>query len=41
MKAELVLMGKHVDMALRAHRRTLVAILYASLALVMAACWFG
>lgn len=40
MRAELVLMGKRIDMAPRAHRRTLVAILYASLALAMAACWF-
>jgi len=41
MKADLVLMGKRIDMAPRAHRRTLVAILYVSLALAMAACWFA
>jgi len=41
MRAELDLMGKRIDMAPRARRRTLVVILYASLVLIMGACWFG
>ena len=41
MRAELVLMGKRVDMAPRTNRRVLVAILYASLAAAMAGCWFA
>lgn len=40
MNAELVLFGKRVDMANRRRRRTLVILLYASLAVLMAACWF-
>ena len=36
MKAELVLMGKRVDMAPQARRRTLVILIYAALALLMA-----
>lgn len=36
MKAELVLMGKRVDMAPQAHRRTLVVLIYATLALLIA-----
>jgi len=37
MKAELVLMGRRVDMAPRVHRRTLVVLIYATLAVLMAA----
>jgi len=40
MNAELIFFGKRVDMAPRHRRRTLVILLYASLALLMAACWF-
>jgi hypothetical protein len=36
MRAELVLMGKRVDMAPQVHRRTLVVLIYATLALLMA-----
>ena len=41
MKAELVLMGKRVDMAPRASRRALVIFIYAGLAALMAALWFA
>ena len=36
MKAELVLMGRRVDMAARVHRRMLVVLIYATLAMLMA-----
>jgi hypothetical protein len=39
MKAELVLMGKQIDMAPRAHRRTLVVVIYATLAVFMVCLW--
>ena len=39
MRAELVLMGKRLDMAARIHRRTLVVSIYAGLAMLMAALW--
>lgn len=39
MRAELVLMGKRVDMAPRASRRTLVVLIYAGLAALMAGLW--
>ncbi len=39
MRAELVLMGKRLDMAARVHRRTLVVSIYAGLAVLMAALW--
>jgi hypothetical protein len=41
MRAELMLMGKRVDMAPRAHRRTLVVLIYATLAAAMAGLWFA
>jgi hypothetical protein len=37
MKAELVLMGKRVDMAPQMHRRALVVLIYSALAVLMAA----
>jgi len=40
MRAELILMGRRVDMAPRSHRRTLVVLIYAALALAMAGLWF-
>jgi hypothetical protein len=40
MRAELVLMGKRVDMAARARRRALVVGIYAALAALMAVLWF-
>ncbi len=40
MRAELVLMGRRVDMALQARRRTLVVLIYAAMALLMTAMWF-
>lgn len=39
MRAELVLMGKRLDMAARVHRRALVVSIYVGLALLMAALW--
>lgn len=39
MRAELVLMGKRLDMAARIHRRALVVSIYAGLTLLMAALW--
>lgn len=39
MRAELVLMGKRLDMAARVHRRVLVVSIYAGLAVLMAALW--
>ena len=39
MKAELVLMGKRIDMAPRAHRRTLVVLIYLMMALLLACLW--
>ena len=41
MKAELVLMGKRVDMAPQTHRRALVVLIYAALAALMAALFFA
>lgn len=41
MRAELMLMGKRVDMAPRAHRRTLVALIYLTLAVLMAALFLA
>jgi hypothetical protein len=41
MRAELVLMGRRVDMAARAHRRALVVGLYAALALGMAGLFYA
>jgi len=41
MKAELVLMGKRVDMAPQAHRRALVALIYTTLAVLMAALFLA
>jgi hypothetical protein len=40
MRAELILMGKRIDMAARARRRALVIAIYAGIAAVMAATWF-
>jgi FtsH-binding integral membrane protein len=40
MRAELVLMGKRVDMALRTRRRALVVLIYAAIAAVMISMWF-
>ena len=40
MRAELILMGRRVDMAPQSHRRTLVMLIYAALALAMAGLWF-
>lgn len=39
MRAELVLLGKRVDMAPRIHRRILVALIYACFAVLMAVFW--
>jgi small-conductance mechanosensitive channel len=39
MRAELVLMGKRIDMAPRAHRRTLVVLIYCVLAVMLACLW--
>jgi hypothetical protein len=39
MRAELVLMGKRLDMAARVHRRMLVVSIYVGLAVLMAALW--
>ncbi|MGA8740899.1 MAG: hypothetical protein WB561_06910 [Terracidiphilus sp.] len=39
MRAELVLMGKRLDMAARVRRRALVVSIYAGLALLMASLW--
>jgi hypothetical protein len=38
-KAELVLMGKRIDMAPRAHRRALVVMIYAGMVMLMAGLW--
>ena len=40
MKAELIVMGKRLDMAPQAHRRTLVMLIYVGLAALMAGFWF-
>jgi hypothetical protein len=40
MRAELMLMGKRVDMASRLNRRTLVVLIYVALALAMVGLWF-
>jgi hypothetical protein len=40
MKAKLVLMGKQIDMAPRAHRRTLVVLIYSMMAILLAGLWF-
>jgi hypothetical protein len=40
MNAELVLMGKRVDMVPRAHRRALVVLIYAGFAAAMTGFWF-
>lgn len=40
MRAELILMGRRVDMAPQSHRRTLVMLIYAALAAAMAGLWF-
>ena len=40
MRAELVLMGRRVDMARQARRRTLVVILYAAMTLLITSLWF-
>jgi hypothetical protein len=40
MRAELALFGMRFDMASRARRRTLVALIYAAFAALMAASWF-
>ena len=39
MRAELLLMGKRLDMAARVHRRALVVAIYTGLAILMAALW--
>ncbi|HEY2468536.1 MAG TPA: hypothetical protein VGI45_11965 [Terracidiphilus sp.] len=39
MRAELVLMGKRVDMAARIHRRVLVVLIYACFAVLMTTFW--
>ena len=39
MRAELVLMGKRVDMAPRTNRRVLVVLIYAAMAALMAGLW--
>lgn len=39
MRAELVLLGKRVDMASRTHRRVLVGLVYACFAILMAIFW--
>jgi hypothetical protein len=39
MRAELVVMGKRVDMAARTNRRVLVALVYAGMAALMAGLW--
>lgn len=40
MRAELILMGKRIDMAPQRNRRTLVLLIYASMALIMIGFWF-
>lgn len=40
MRAELVLMGKRVDMAAQSRRRTLVVLIYGGFAVLMAGLWF-
>jgi hypothetical protein len=40
MKAELLLFGMHFNMAPRANRRRLMALIYAAFAALMAAGWF-
>ena len=40
MRAEVVLLGKRVDMALRTRRRTLVVLIYAGIAAIMIGMWF-
>ena len=40
MKAELIILGKRLDMAPRAHRQAMVVLIYAGLACLMAAFWF-
>jgi len=39
MRAELMVMGSRLDMARQAHRRTLVVLIYAGLAMLMLSCW--
>jgi hypothetical protein len=41
MRAELVLLGRRVDMALRARRRALVVLIYAGLAVLFVGMWFA
>ena len=41
MRAELLLMGKRLDMAPRANRRTLVVLIYAALAVLMTGLFFA
>ncbi|HZB88880.1 MAG TPA: hypothetical protein VE291_09510 [Terracidiphilus sp.] len=40
MRAELVLMGRRIDMARRTHRRALVVAIYAALAVIIAVLWY-
>jgi len=40
MKTELLLFGKHINMASQERRRRLVTLIYTGLATLMAACWF-
>ena len=40
MRAELILMGKRLDMAPQSHRRTLVVLIYAGLTAALAGLWF-
>jgi len=40
MRAELILLGKRIDMASQRHRRTLVLLIYASMACIMTGLWF-
>jgi hypothetical protein len=40
MRAELIILGKRLDMAPQAHRRTLVVLIYALMAALMTAFWF-
>jgi len=40
MRAELMVMGKRLDMAPQAHRRMLVVTIYVGLAALMTSCWF-
>ncbi len=40
MRTEFVLLGRCIDMASRARRRWLVALVYIGMAVIMAGCWF-